>query len=156
VRLADGRVHDLYTTLGGMRAVIWTDVIQFCTVSLGITLIFVTAVGSVDGGLRGVSNGAGRRTAGVLQPLHRSEGTDVAVGVPDRWNGSLHVAPHYGPGDLQRLFTTKSEQDCRRSIILQCLLIIPIGTLLYLAGVALYSFYKLNPSRIEGLSTRMR
>jgi len=39
-----------YTALGGMRAVIWTDVIQFCAVSVGVLLIFYTALHHVSGG----------------------------------------------------------------------------------------------------------
>jgi len=142
-----------YTTLGGMRAVIWTDVIQFCTVSLGITLIFVTAVGSVDGGLP-----VAYRTAlegGRLEFFNLSTDPKELTSLWACLIGGMVLCMSPLTTDqaiLQRLFTTKSEQDCRRSIILQCLLIIPIGTLLYLAGVALYSFYKLNPSRIEGLS----
>ena len=52
---------------------------------------------------------------------------------------------------LQRLFTTKSSQDCRRSLILQALLVVPITVLLFLLGVALYVFYHFHPDQLTGL-----
>ncbi len=54
---------------------------------------------------------------------------------------------------LQRLFTTKSTRDCRQSIIVQSLIIVPLSTMLYLAGVAIYAFYRTQPERLAGLNT---
>jgi len=148
-----GAFTTFYTTLGGMKAVIWTDVIQFCTVSAGITLVFVTAIGRIDGGL-----GAAYQTAlagGRLEFFNLS--TDPTE-LTSLWacligGAVLCLSPlATDQAVLQRLFTTKSERDCRRSIILQCLLVIPIGAMLYLAGVALYCFYERNPSRLTGLT----
>lgn len=148
-----GAFTTFYTTLGGMKAVIWTDVIQFCTVSLGIVLIFATAVGRIDGGLA-----TAYRTAldgGRLEFFNLS--TDPKE-LTSLWacligGAVLCLAPlTTDQAVLQRLFTTKSERDCRRSIILQCVLVIPIAALLYLTGVALYAFYERNPARLAGLT----
>lgn len=142
-----------YTTLGGMKAVIWTDVIQFCTVTIGITLIFVTAICRVDGGLSAAYHTA--LAGGRLEFFNLS--TDPKE-LTSLWacligGAVLCLSPlTTDQAVLQRLFTTKSEQDCRRSIILQCLLIIPIGAMLYLTGVALYSFYQGHPGRLAGLT----
>src|SRR5580704_4341479 len=46
-----GGFATLYTALGGIRAVIWTDVIQFTIVAIGISLIFFTTVHSISGGI---------------------------------------------------------------------------------------------------------
>jgi sodium-coupled monocarboxylate transporter 8/12 len=54
---------------------------------------------------------------------------------------------------LQRLFATKSTRDCRQSIIVQSLIIVPISLMLYLAGVALYVFYQSHPARLAGLNS---
>ena len=52
---------------------------------------------------------------------------------------------------LQRLFTTKSSQDCRRSIIIQALLVMPITFLLFVVGISLFSFYHFHPDRMAGI-----
>ena len=40
-----------YTFLGGMKAVIWTDVIQFCTLFGGMALAAVLIIFKIDGGV---------------------------------------------------------------------------------------------------------
>ena len=52
---------------------------------------------------------------------------------------------------LQRLFTTKSVRDCRQSIVVQSVLIIPVSLLLYFAGIALFAFYRNYPKKIAAL-----
>src|SRR5262249_50319480 len=52
--LFTGIAATLYTTLGGMKAVIWTDTIQFVILCGGIVLVLVLAVGEVPGGLPAV------------------------------------------------------------------------------------------------------
>ena len=46
-----GLAATLYTTLGGMKAVIWTDSLQFLVLCGGIVLILGFAIASVPGGL---------------------------------------------------------------------------------------------------------
>ncbi len=149
-----GAFTTFYTTLGGMKAVIWTDVIQFCTVTLGITLIFVTAIGRVDGGLTAAYHTAvaGGRLAFFNLSTDPKELTSLWACLIG--GAVLCLSPlTTDQAVLQRLFTTKTERDCRRSIILQCVLIIPISAMLYLAGVALYSFYRGKPERLVGLTS---
>jgi len=52
---------------------------------------------------------------------------------------------------LQRLLTTKSAQDCRQSVLLRSILLVPVSVLLYLTGTALYVFYQQNPSHLGSL-----
>src|SRR5262249_38885821 len=51
--LVTGLAATLYTALGGMKAVIWTDSIQFLVLCGGIVLILGYAVAAVPGGLPG-------------------------------------------------------------------------------------------------------
>jgi sodium-coupled monocarboxylate transporter 8/12 len=53
---------------------------------------------------------------------------------------------------LQRLFTTKSAKDCRQSVILQSVIVVPLSLLLYLTGIGLYAFYQRHPLRLAGLN----
>lgn len=147
-----GAFTTVYTTLGGMKAVIWTDVIQFCTVSTGIILVFVTALSRVPGGV-----GAAYRTASEAGRLGLFNfSTDPSV-LTSFWAcifGGLVLCMAPMTTDqaiLQRLFTTKSEQDCRRSILLQAVVVIPVSLMLFLTGTVLFVFYRSNPGRLAGL-----
>ena len=148
-----GLFTTFYTTLGGMKAVIWTDVIQFGTVSLGIILIFITAISHVEGGLTGAYHVASE--AGRLKMFNFSTDPRALTSI---WavivGGSLlSLAPlATDQAILQRLFTTRSTKDCNQSVIFQAILVIPITGLLYLAGTALFVFYRSNPERLAGLN----
>src|SRR3954447_18419237 len=49
--LCTGVLTTFYTTLGGMKAVIWTDVMQLVVLFVGQLIIAVTAIARVPGGL---------------------------------------------------------------------------------------------------------
>ena len=52
--LCTGVLTTTYTTLGGMKAVIWTDVMQFCVLMGGQFVILWVAVSRIPDGLAGV------------------------------------------------------------------------------------------------------
>ncbi|NWG12630.1 MAG: sodium/solute symporter [Acidobacteria bacterium] len=148
-----GGFTTFYTTLGGMKAVIWTDVIQFVVVSAGVFLIFYNTLGRIQGGIPHAYQAA--VAAGKLRLLNFSSDPSQLTSVWALLVGGfvLSMAPvTTDQAIIQRLFTTKSTKDCRQSIILQSLIIIPITTTLYLAGVALFVFYQSHPERVGGLA----
>ena len=143
-----------YTTLGGIKAVIWTDVIQFCTVTSGIVLILVTAVMRTPGGFARVWQVASE--SGKLHVLNTSLDPTQLTTVWSCIAGGaiLSLAPlTTDQAILQRLFTTKSTQDCRRSVIMQSLVIVPLTLMLYSVGVALFVFYRAHPEGAAALTT---
>ncbi len=148
-----GGFTTFYTTLGGMKAVIWTDVIQFGVVSSGIFLIFFKTISQVKGGISGAYQTA--VAAGKLHLLNFSTDPKQLTTVWALLLGGfiLSMAPvTTDQAIIQRLFTTKSTKDCRQSIIVQSMIVVPISLTLYLAGVALYAFYHNHPDRIAGLT----
>src|SRR5262249_8277968 len=54
--LCTGIVTTVYTTLGGMKGVIWTDVMQLVVLFGGQVIIALTAVARVPGGFSGVAH----------------------------------------------------------------------------------------------------
>jgi solute:Na+ symporter, SSS family len=143
-----------YTTVGGMKAVIWTSVIQFCTVILGTLLITYVAVSHVNGGMATVYKTA--LEAGRLKLFDFSfDPRDLTSFWACILGGSLlSIAPlTTDQAILQRFFTTKSYQDCKQSIILQSLLAVPIQLLLFFAGIGIFVFYHYNPSHLAGLTS---
>ena len=51
--LVVGVVGSVYTIMGGMKAVIWTDVIQFFVLAVGVVVILVLLNNNIDGGIIG-------------------------------------------------------------------------------------------------------
>ena len=49
-----GLVGTIYTVLGGIRAVVWTDVIQFVIMAVGLLLIVIKVIATVPGGAGGI------------------------------------------------------------------------------------------------------
>ncbi len=146
-----GFVTIAYTALGGMRAVIWTDVAQV-TVKFG-GLFF--AVGFILWRLKG---GAGEFVSTAV--------ADDKFKMFD-WSLDLTKATVWGfiflqlmetvltfPKDqvlMQRVFTTKSEKEASRSVWVFAAIILPGSLVLYLVGTGLYVFYHSFPERMNPL-----
>ncbi len=150
--LAMGIFATLYTTLGGMKAVIWTSVVQFITVMVGVALILLIALHGIPGGLPVVY--AVDQAAGRMKLFDLSFSPD---GVTTLWAcliGGVFLS--LGPlttdqAVLQRLFSSKSVRDFRQSVLLQALLIVPVIALLNGVGLVLFAYYHLHPQALLGL-----
>jgi SSS family transporter len=121
-----GGFATLYTALGGIRAVIWTDVIQFTIVAIGICLTFFTAVYSVNGGLSevwqvGREYGKWRVWDFSLNPTSTTSFWPVFVG------GCFLALATLGTDQavLQRYFSAKSEREAGRSLKAYSFILIP-------------------------------
>lgn len=152
--LVMGIFTTIYTTLGGIKAVIWTDVIQFVTVTSGILLILLIAIHRTPGGISHIWDVAAQN--GKLSILNTAWDPTQLTTIWSCLAGGaiLSLAPlTTDQAILQRLFTTKSVKDCRQSVILQSVLIVPISLLLYSAGIVLFVFYRSHPDRIQSLTS---
>jgi Na+/proline symporter len=122
-------------------------------VVLGIVVVFLTVLTNVDISIADAVREAS--AAGRLRIMNFS--TDPSE-LTSFWacvigGAVLCMAPlTTDQAILQRLFTTKSEKDCRQAIILQSFIIVPITLMLNTVGVALYVFYQHHPERLAGLS----
>ena len=147
-----GAFTTVYTTLGGMKAVIWTDVIQFFAISLGVICVCVAAITHIPAGFGEAYHVA--EQGGRLSVLNLS--TNLSE-VTSLWacllGGSTIVLTTLTTDQaiLQRLFTTKSTKDCTQSIILQALVNLPITLLLNGVGIALFVFYSYHRVSLTGL-----
>ena len=141
--LALGATTLLYTYHGGMRAVVWTDVIQtFVYLVGGIAAVYLIGVG-VEGGWSRILADAG--AAGKLRVIDTYTGIDrphtLIAGLLG--GGFLAMASH-GADQLivQRLLTAGSLRDSRRALIGSGIAVIAQFALFLLIGVGLWSFYE--------------
>ncbi|MFC3419029.1 sodium:solute symporter [Salinicoccus hispanicus] len=132
-----------YTVLGGISAVIWTDVIQMVVLWVGALLSVYVIFQDVPGGWGEVMDTAAQ--TGMLQSLDFSFDLSVEYSI---WAGIiggffLHAA-YFGTdqSQIQRVLTSKSIRESKLSLVLTGVLLIPQMLLFILIGVLLYIFYQ--------------
>jgi SSS family transporter len=155
--IALGCVVTLYTALGGVQAVIWNDVIQFCVRFGGLTAVVAIAAWSVPGGLGEiwrVADAAGKTT--IIAPIATATGGLVAqlqaffqqpLNIVAIMSALLvgRMAAYVGDQIMvQRLQTTKSLPDARKAFIVNAAGDIIWMFALSFVGLALFAYFQLH------------
>jgi solute:Na+ symporter, SSS family len=145
----------LYTCVGGVKAVIWTDAAQFGLFMLGgiFALVFIPTL--VDGGAGAVFSRAVE--AGKLHWLNATPPPETpalrfVLGAPfNMWmgiiGGTVMVLSSHGAEQLivQRVLACKSVVDARKALVLSAVVIFPLFLIFLLVGVMLWVFYQGHP-----------
>src|SRR5256886_2568923 len=148
----------LYTYVGGVRAVIWTDAVQFGLFLLGglFALFYIPSL--VEGGAGAVFSKAA--AAGKLHWLNATppEGTSwlkFLLGKPfNIWmgiiGGTVMVMSSHGAEQLivQRVLACKTVADGRKALALSAVVIFPLFLIFLLVGAMLWVFYQGHPFQI--------
>ncbi len=143
----------IYTAMGGMKAVVWTDFVQLIVKMGGIVFAIGFVVHMLDGGW------------GELLTLARAEDKMKLFD----FSFDLTKATVWGfiflvlfdvvltfPKDqvlMQRVLSTRNSRDAGRSIWTLAAIMIPGGFMFYFVGTALFAFYKTHPERMNPLLT---
>ncbi|WP_242202078.1 sodium:solute symporter family transporter [Aestuariivivens insulae] len=134
----------LYTYMGGIEAVIWTDVIQVVVLILGLVagLVFI---GIEIGNVGYIFDTA--ITDGKLQMLDlRFSFTEVVTWSLFLGSFALNFASYTtDQAVIQRYMTTSNEKEARKSIWLNGIIAIPFGILIFMMGTFLYVYFKEHP-----------
>lgn len=143
-----GLVTIAYTTMGGMKAVIWTDVIQVVVMLGGAFIAIGFMVSHVDGGFSDFI-----RVAAADAKFHTFD-----------WSFDLTKATIWGfllvailqtltyPQDqvmMQRVLSTKSDKEAGWSVWTLAVIVIPGNLTFFAIGTALYVFYKQHPANLN-------
>jgi solute:Na+ symporter, SSS family len=148
----------LYTYIGGVKAVIWTDAVQFGLFLLGgiFALLYIPSL--VEGGASAVfakASAAGKlHWLNVLPPAGTSW-TKFLLSAPfNIWMGVLGgtflVMSSHGAEQLivQRVLACKSVADGRKALALSAVVILPLFVIFLLVGAMLWVFYQSHPFQI--------
>jgi SSS family transporter len=148
----------LYTYVGGVKAVIWTDAVQFGLFLLGGLFALWYIPSLVSGGTSAVLSQAA--DAGKLHWLNWKPpaGTSFVtflLGAPfNIWmgviGGTVMVLSSHGAEQLivQRVLACKSVADGRKALALSAVVIFPLFLIFLLVGVMLWVFYQTHPFQI--------
>lgn len=141
----------VYTVIGGIEAVIWTDVVQTFVLLGGAILSFVLILFRTDNGIVGFFQSGSANHKFFEDTVWFSPDLAVAS-VVVIFVGSLFnnlISYTAGQDVVQRYMTTRSQEKAARSIWTNALLALP-GTVLFLAlGTAFFVFYQANPGKLS-------
>lgn len=149
-----GILSTIYTVLGGMEAVIWTDVLQAIVLFGGALLCIVYIISNLDGGMHqfiDTANKADKFSLGILE----WDATKAVLWVVIL--GSIFNRLSALTSDqsvVQRYLTTNSEEAARKALWINVFASIPWAILVYTLGTALYVYYATYPESLkEGLAS---
>ena len=136
-----------YTALGGMRAVVWTDVVQVFVLTGGALF----AIGFIfqDLGVASVID--------TTLAFHKTRALNLSFDVtqPTIWT-FLALAVLEGilcfPRDqivMQRVLSTSSPKEASWSILTFAAILLPSAILFYGIGTALFAFYRAHPAELD-------
>lgn len=142
VLVVNGLVSTLYTVMGGMRAVIWTDVAQAALMIGGglVTLVYVGwATETTPADWWADASRLGQTEVAFFSWDPRERVTTVWVALNSFfWAICMHGGNQLA---LQRYFTTPSAKAARRTLVIHTAAEILLTVLLVVCGLALASFY---------------
>lgn len=145
-----GLVTIVYTLLGGMKAVIWTDVLQVVVMLGGAFFAIGYVIWHVDGGASGFF--------AVAQAEHKMDVFNWAFDIrqPTIW-GFLFFAVvdviTY-PKDqvmMQRVLATKNPKEAGWSVWTLAAIVVPGSLTFFGIGTALYVYYQQHPEKMNPL-----
>lgn len=140
-----------YTVLGGIEAVIWTEVVQAVIKTLGAFLIIYLVVTKLPHGIND-----------IIQIGRANHKFSLGTFLPDFRSSSFWVVLLYGifmnmkafgfdQNYVQRYHATPTQREAVRSVWICVLIYLPVSLLFFFIGTSLYTFYQLNPGLIESV-----
>ena len=153
--LVSGFAVTLYTLLGGIEAVIWTDAIQSVILTLGavvVVVLILTGMPEGPGQALRLANDAGKFSLGDF-------GASLApvkpFAQPTFWvmlaYGVVMNLTNFGIDQnfVQRYHAADSEKAAGRSVWLGSLLYMPVALMFFFIGSILFSYYEANPGLLQ-------
>ena len=143
-----GFVVMVYSLLGGIQAVVWTDAIQGIIMITGAIICLLYIMFSMPEGpaqMIEIANEHNKFSLGSTS-LSLTESTIWVVLI----YGIFINLQNYGIDQnyVQRYMASKSEREAKRSALLGGLLYVPVSLIFFLIGTALFSYYTAVPDAL--------
>lgn len=147
----------IYTVMGGIEAVVWTDAVQALVLMGGALLCLLLVVFGIDGGFSQIWR-TSVEDAKLFQSLTSdfsfSKGTTSWFVLFVAFTFNALVPYTSGQDVVQRYVTTPSEAAARRSLWTTMWMSV-FGSILFFAlGAAIYAFYKTHPGDLDPAMAR--
>lgn len=151
--IVTGLLTTVYTMLGGIRAVIWTDVIQSLILICGALLVVALLLAGMPGG-----------PSEALQVAARNDKFSLGSFSLDPRISSFWVVFAYGlfinltnfgidQNYVKRYHVARTDAAAARSLWLGALLYVPISLVFFAIGTLLFAFYDAHPEVLSDLKS---
>ncbi len=147
-----GLVSVVYSAMGGIEAVVWTDTVQTFVLLGGALLSLIIIIMSLDGGLATfVATASGNHKFNFVE----FDFSSTSYMIPSLWViviGGLfqHVSSYTADQSvIQRYMTTDTEKNAGRSILINGFMAIPACLLFFAVGTGLYVYYSHFPHQLD-------
>jgi SSS family transporter len=147
-----GILSTVYTVLGGIEAVIWTDVVQAFVLIGGAFVALGIIISGLDGGFSEFASVAAENGKFNIANLNWDWTSDALIVVIIGAIFTNSLVPYTtDQAVIQRYLTTPDEKQAAKAIWLNGILAIFAGGLFLLVGTGLFVFYKANPQSLAHL-----
>ncbi len=156
IMMVSGACIITYTMLGGMEAVIWTEVVQGIIKTVGALLVVGIVIYEMDNGLSDIiSIGIADQkfSLGSYDPFDFSASTFWVIFL----YGFFINLNNFGIDQnyVQRYHTAKNAKEAARSIWLCVYWYVPVSLVFFFIGTALYAYYQQHPELIESVKNQV-
>ncbi|UTA70386.1 MULTISPECIES: sodium:solute symporter [Emticicia] len=139
----------IYTVMGGMEAVIWTEVVQGIIKTIGALIILALIIKGMPGGVSKIieiGQADGKFSLGSFAPDFTQSTFWVVL-----LYGFFMNLNNFGMDQnyVQRYHTTSSIKEATRSIWLCVYLYLPVSLIFFVIGSCLYAYYQANPDMLN-------
>jgi SSS family transporter len=139
----------VYTAIGGIKAVIWTDAMQAVVLLIGVVFATIFAFNHIPNGASGVldiASEVGKMTSfDWAFDMNTMNVWCVFIGGFGMWAGYFG----FDQGQVQRYLTSKNVTNIKKSGILSTLAMQLLFWMCVFLGVGLYVFYQTNSSTLD-------
>ncbi|XP_055455175.1 sodium-coupled monocarboxylate transporter 2 [Psammomys obesus] len=139
---ATGIVCTFYCSLGGLKAVVWTDAFQMVVMIVGFLSVLIQGsnqAGGFDNVLEQATNGSRLHVFDFdPDPLRRHTFWTITVGGTFTWLGIYGV----NQSTIQRCISCKTEKHAKLALYFNLLGLWIIGVCAILSGLIMYSYFK--------------
>ncbi len=154
IMVAMGIIIIIYTVLGGMEAVIWTEVVQAVIKTLGAFIILYFIIEKMPGGfghIISIGKTDSKFSLGSFRPnfTHSTFWVIFFYGIFINLN-NFGMDQNY----VQRYQATGSAKEAAGSLWLCVKLYLPVSLLFFFIGSSLYAWYQVHPELLEAVRLR--
>ncbi len=155
-----GALVTIYTLLGGIEAVIWTDMVQSLVLIAGAILCAIILLTNMPGGagqLFAIANEGNKFDLGSFELSVKS----LMLDSPTFWMvlifGIFINLQNFGieQSFVQRYITAKSDRDARFSVWLAVIMFPIMSALFFFIGTGLFSYYQAKPEAIAPVKAQV-
>jgi len=144
-----GLVSVVYTMMGGIEGVIWTDVVQVVVLMGGALVCVFLLLGNIDGGIAGVMD--------LAKAENKFNILDFTLDwkEPGFWvvllGGIFSNIVFYGTDQtvVQRYITATDFKDAKKSVWTNAILVLPATLLFFGIGTLLFVYFKNAPEELQ-------